>query len=112
MSSQKLYYDGRNNLNAIHVNCGLLNQQPNTCVKNSQCGWCGGSNTCVAGSIVGPLAPCLKDTFQYTQSNPNWNPLRGGALNIRVWDENFRNNQNIVAPAPDLTNLNVYSPYQ
>ncbi len=92
------------------MNCSSYSLKPQLCVGNAQCGWCGQNNSCIPGTPSGPLAPCFKDTFLYSAQNPNWNPFRAGTVNIRAWDDKKRP-QIIVAPTPDVQNMNVWAPY-
>jgi hypothetical protein len=46
----------------------------------------------------------------YSAESPNWNPLRAGTINNRVWDDQKRS-QIILAPSPDLEQAKVWAPY-
>lgn len=67
------YYDGSNNLNVIKLNC-RVNSGTADCLKQSSCGWCGSSNSCIQGNNLGPLQPCLKSSYMFTAPYPSWNP--------------------------------------
>ena len=54
--TENKYYDGSYNLNKISIKCALF--QMNPCFSNSNCGWCGSINKCIAGNPIGPLQPC------------------------------------------------------
>jgi hypothetical protein len=45
------------------------------CMKQSSCGWCGSSNTCVPGNKLGPFAPCKSGSFLYSAPDSNFSLL-------------------------------------
>jgi hypothetical protein len=108
--TDKFYYNGRDNLNAIHINCNVYSTQPSACVHNMKCGWCGQSNTCIAGSQSGPLASCLRSTFLYSAPSSDWNPLKAPAVNILAVNQKGES-QTTIVPEPTLGNVNIYQPY-
>jgi len=108
--TDKFYYNGRDNLNAIHINCNVYSTQPGACVHNMKCGWCGQSNTCIAGSQSGPLASCLRSTFLYSAPSSDWNPLKAPAVNILAVNQKGES-QTTIVPEPTLGNVNIYQPY-
>jgi len=59
-----------------------MGTEPNGCVSNPGCGWCGDKNSCIPGTNRGPLAPCLKNTYLYNSPGADWNPLKAGTINI------------------------------
>merc|ERR1712032_809139 len=65
------YYDGAKNLNVIRIQCKVYANAAE-CLKQSSCGWCGSSNTCILGNNLGPLSPCVKSTFAF--GSPAFNP--------------------------------------
>lgn len=67
------YYDGSTKLNKITINCKLIST-PSDCIHNSSCGWCGSTNTCISGTNLGPLEPCVKSSYIFSAPYPNWNP--------------------------------------
>lgn len=77
ISHNNNYYDGSINLakrNSI-INCNTDNLDPQACVKNAGCGWCGSSNACISATPLGPIDPCIRKTFTYSAPNEYWNPL-------------------------------------
>ena len=67
------YYDGSRNLNVVKVQCNV-NANATDCLKQSSCGWCGSSNTCILGNNLGPLQSCVKSSYIFSAPYPNWNP--------------------------------------
>lgn len=67
------YYDGGLKLNVVNVKCNIYANKTD-CIHNSYCGWCGSSNSCMFGTKFGPDQPCVKSSFIFGQSYPNWNP--------------------------------------
>ena len=61
------YYDGDQKLNVMRVNCKIY-RDPQDCMHNSSCGWCGENNSCVLGNNLGPLESCNRSTYIF--SNP------------------------------------------
>lgn len=108
--TDKNFYNGRDNLNAIHLNCNVYSTAPADCVNNSKCGWCGQSNTCIPGTSSGPLAPCLRDSFLFTKPSVDWNPLKASTINILAKNERGQPLNHIV-PEPNLNNVNQFKPY-
>jgi hypothetical protein len=108
--TDKLYYNGRDNLNAIHINCNVYSTQPHSCVHNMKCGWCGQSNTCVPGSQSGPLASCLRSTFLYSAPSSEWSPFKASTINTLAVNQKGESQLNIV-PEPTMGKINIYQPY-
>lgn len=108
--TDKFYYNGRDNLNAIHINCNVYSTEPSKCVHNMKCGWCGQSNSCIPGSSSGPLAPCLRNTYLYTAPSSEWSPLKSGTINTLAINEKGEPLNHIV-PEPTMGKINVYQPY-
>ena len=80
------YYDGTIGLKTTTItrNCASFTYQPQMCLKQSSCGWCGSSNTCINGNNLGPLTPCIKNTYIFTSPSINWNPLlQGNVTNVK-----------------------------
>jgi hypothetical protein len=67
------YYDGGAKLNKITITCHIY-ANPTDCVHQSSCGWCGASNSCIAGTTLGPLETCEKTSYIFSAPNPNWRP--------------------------------------
>lgn len=88
-----------------------MSTNPNDCVHNSGCGWCGQKNTCISGNSSGPLAPCLRSTFLYTAPNPEWNPLKAGSINILAVDNQGRPMTQITHE-PTLNKIDTWNPYK
>ncbi len=109
-ATDKFYYDGSNNLSAIHVECDVYGTNPQGCVHNSKCGWCGDKSKCIPGTSSGPLAPCMRNTFLYTAPSANWNPLKAGTINILAIDEK-QNPLIHITHEPNLSKTEVFSPY-
>ena len=105
-----MYYDGSNNLSAIHVDCNLWTTNAPSCVKQDGCGWCGEKNACVSGTSSGPLSPCLRNTFLYSAPTPEWTPFKAGAVNILAVDRQGKP-QNVIVPEPSFKKVDVWSPY-
>jgi len=105
-SGGKFYYDGTSNLSAIHVNCNVMSTNPNACVHNANCGWCGSSNTCISGNAGGPMGSCLRNTFLYSSPSSDWNPLKAGTINIQGLNKSG-GNAFILTPEPNLRNISV-----
>ncbi len=74
-----------------------MSTEPQACVNNPQCGWCGDKNSCIQGTFNGPLAPCLKSTYLFNAPTKNWNPILAGTVNIDTKEKL------IVAPRPEMT---------
>ena len=108
--TDKNYYNGRDNLNAIHMNCNVYNTTPADCVHNMKCGWCGQSNTCIAGTSAGPLGNCLRDSFLYTAPSAFWNPLKAGTINILAINKTGSALNHIV-PEPNMNKVAIHAPY-
>ena len=108
--TDKFYYNGRDNLNAIHINCNVYSTNPSSCVHNMKCGWCGQSNTCIPGTLSGPMAPCLRNTFLYTAPSSEWSPLRASSINTLA--VNMKGEAlNTITHEPNLSKANVWKPY-
>jgi len=75
------YYDGSKKLNTIKIHCKMYTS-PRECLHNSSCGWCGSNGSCIAGTNLGPLEPCVKSSYIFSAPSPNWSP------NNRVVNEN------------------------
>ena len=71
--SESDYYDGSRNLNVVKIQCKLYGNT-NECLKQSSCGWCGSTNSCILGNNIGPLQPCVKSSFMFSNPQPTWNP--------------------------------------
>lgn len=108
--TDKFYYNGRDNLNAIHINCNVYSTQPHSCVHNMKCGWCGQSNTCIPGSQSGPLSPCLRSTFLYSSPTSEWNPLKASTINTLAVNQKGES-QTTIVPEPTMGKINIYQPY-
>ena len=83
----------------------MLTSNRDSCVNNSNCGWCGDRSRCIPGTARGPLAPCLKNTFVYQANSKLWNPLNASTVNIHV-KEGIQ-----VVGRPDMSRAPVNSPY-
>jgi hypothetical protein len=44
-------------------------------MKQSSCGWCGSTNTCIPGNNLGPLTPCLAGKFFFSAPDKNFSLL-------------------------------------
>lgn len=111
MIKDRAYYDGSNNLSAIHVDCNVYTTNPPACVKQSKCGWCGEKNSCVSGTNTGPLGNCMRNSFLYSMPSPEWNPLKAGTINILSVDTNGQPMTHLT-PEPNLRGVDVYNPYK
>ena len=98
-------------MSAVHVNCNMYNSQPNGCVHNSGCGWCGEKNSCISGNAEGPLAPCMRSTYLYQAPTPEWNPFKAGTINILALDSQG-NPQTHITHEPNLQKVDVFNPYK
>ena len=108
--TNSLYYNGAEKLNAIKIMCQSYDMFPTTCVQNAHCGWCGSSNTCVAGTPRGPLGNCLRNAFIFNAPNDNWSPFTAGNINLYARDKQFRPILHLT-PTPDMENVYVNKPY-
>jgi len=88
------YYDGSNKLNAIKINC-IIYTEPNDCTKQSSCGWCGSSKKCILGNNIGPLQACVKSSYIFSATIPNFHNSRkqettavGDNMKVKVVNEN------------------------
>lgn len=108
--TDKNYYNGRDNINAIHVNCNVYSTVPADCVHNMNCGWCGQSNTCVPGTQAGPMGNCMRNTYLYTAPSDKWNPLKAGTINVLAINHKEEPLNHIV-PTPNMEKYEVNHPY-
>jgi len=69
------YYDGSRKLRVDSITCNQWTTIPELCMKQSSCGWCGSSNTCIPGNNLGALAPCLAGKFFFSAPDQNFNLL-------------------------------------
>ena len=107
--TNKFYYNGSENINAVHVDCNINTTNPSGCVHNSKCGWCGDKNSCVPGNRNGPLSPCLRNTFLYTAPSAEWNPMKAGTVNILAIDSKGIP-QTHLTYEPNLKKADIYNP--
>ncbi len=75
IASETDYYDGSKKLKITVINCNQWSSKKEACIHQGQCGWCGSSNSCIAGNEHGPTAPCLRGTFLYTSPAADFNPF-------------------------------------
>lgn len=68
------YYDGSAKLNTVQVKCRIFTTALD-CLRQSSCGWCGSSNTCVLGNNMGPLQACMRSSYIFSPPIPNWNRM-------------------------------------
>lgn len=68
------YYDGSAKLNTIQVKCKIFTTALD-CLRQSSCGWCGSSNSCVLGNNMGPLQACMRSSYIFSPPIPNWNRM-------------------------------------
>jgi hypothetical protein len=54
--------------------CNNYTTKKEACYMAKGCGWCGSSNSCIAGNKLGPLVPCLTSSFMFTSPAKDWNP--------------------------------------
>ncbi len=57
------------------VNCTQWSSKKEACLHQGSCGWCGSSNSCIAGNGMGPTAPCLRGTFIFSSPKDDFNPF-------------------------------------
>lgn len=57
----------------MKINCTIHTIQSD-CVQTSGCGWCGSTRSCILGNMSGPLQPCVKSSYIFSNPMPNWNP--------------------------------------
>ena len=110
ISTNKLFYDGRANLNAEHILCNNFNLLPQKCVGSASCGWCTDSNTCIEARPGNAVNNCLRKSVIYTLPSREWNPLHAGHINLMAKDAGGRNAINVV-PTPSLNEIHNNSPY-
>ena len=60
-------------MNTIKIKC-QIHANPTDCLHHSSCGWCGASKSCIVGNNMGPLEPCVKSSFIFSNPYPNFNP--------------------------------------
>ena len=69
-SENSEYYDGTTKLKmgttTSTTSCSSFTNSKTECLKKETCGWCGSSNSCIAGNSLGPQATCQKNTFIYS----------------------------------------------
>lgn len=75
VASQADYYDGTKGLKITVTECNQYTTQPQVCTGSGSCGWCGATKTCVSGNSTGPLAPCLRGSYNFSAPTLDWNPL-------------------------------------
>lgn len=75
LPSESDYYDGSRKLKITSTTCNQWTTLPQLCMKQSSCGWCGSTNTCIPGNNLGPLAPCLAGKFFFSAPDSNFNLL-------------------------------------
>lgn len=80
ITTESNYYDGTIGLKTTVTTCNMYTTQPQVCLHQGSCGWCGSSNTCINGNNLGPLAPCLRGTYVFTAPSSDWNPIKGGTV--------------------------------
>ena len=66
--SSSNYYDGSLNLNVAQIDCHVISVA-NQCYKQTVCGWCGQSSSCVRGTQVAPIEPC-SNGYSFNGANP------------------------------------------
>jgi hypothetical protein len=71
--SETDYYDGSGKLNVIKIQCKIYANAAD-CLRQSSCGWCGSSNSCILGNNLGPMEKCSRSSFLFSAPYPNWNP--------------------------------------
>jgi len=91
VASERDYYDGSRKLQISVVTCNQWSTKQEACLHQGSCGWCGSSNTCIAGNAAGPQAPCLRGTFLYTNPRPDFNPFDNP--NLKAERVNFQGAQ-------------------
>ena len=69
------YYDGTMKFSSVTVSCNQWTTQREVCLNQKSCGWCGSSNSCIPGNNLGPLAPCLRGRYTFSEPSANWNPF-------------------------------------
>lgn len=74
LPTQHDYYDGSIKLNVVKIRCTIYATK-NDCIHNSNCGWCGSTNSCILGNNFGPQEPCVKSSFIFSPPVPNMNPI-------------------------------------
>ncbi len=104
-----MYYDGSNNLNAVHVDCGALTSNQIGCSKQFGCNWC--LDRCVT-TPKGPINPCLSfPSLVSAAPSPTWDPASAGSINVVA--KNLRGeSQIILTHSPNMADVNVYKPYK
>lgn len=59
------YYNGGLKLNTLDISCKIITVQTE-CMKQSSCGWCGQTNSCILGNPFGPQEPCQGTSYIYS----------------------------------------------
>ena len=67
--STENYYDGEAKLNVFKVTCSFQTN-PNDCLHQNGCGWCGQTKQCITGTVLGPTQPCWRNTYLFTTGAP------------------------------------------
>lgn len=80
ITTESNYYDGTIGLKTVITSCNMYTTQPQVCLHQGSCGWCGSTSSCIQGNNLGPLAPCLRGTYVFTAPTPDWNPIQGGSV--------------------------------
>lgn len=81
--SNEIYYNGKDHLNALVVECKQMTMFPSRCMKNKFCGWCQESQSCIPGTPKGPMIKC-KGIFDFTNPNTPFNPFTAGDVNLYI----------------------------
>ena len=71
VASATTYYDGSLHLNVAQIDCHIINV-PGDCVKQTVCGWCGQTSSCVRGTALAPVEPCQRNSYMFSSPQPNW----------------------------------------
>jgi len=72
------------------------------CYRNKSCGWCAENNSCVAGNKEGPLSPCNKTSFYFSENaEKNWSPQTAASINIHT------SGKFVLTEHPDLNKIYV-----
>jgi hypothetical protein len=103
-----MYYDGRENLSAVHIDCPSLDKT--SCFGNKNCGFCSeeGNGRCVDGNAGGPLSPCVKQFYRYIANaittDTTWSPFTAGTINTIHVDKDG-NPTRLQTATPDMTKV-------
>jgi len=82
--SGETFYDGTINLKTTVSFCRQFIDKAQACLHQGSCGWCYGTNRCIAGNKEGPLEDCLRGNYIFTSPSKDWNPISNPNIKTRL----------------------------